>query len=110
MSKQNAVAFIKKVNEDESVYLEVKKLQPADYDGLLKVAATAGFPFSLDEWKEVLGKAKPSGELSDQQLDNVAGGTLYTSTFSPVLTSFTGGLTAKCFTKCKYTFCSFNTF
>ena len=97
MSVQNAVAFIQKVNEDESVYLEVKKLQPADFDGLLKVASTAGFPFSLDEWKEVVENANAKGELNDKQLDNVSGGT-FTYNLAPVLTSFTsfGGFTMKC--------------
>jgi predicted ribosomally synthesized peptide with nif11-like leader len=99
MSLQNAVAFIQKVNNDEAVYLEVKKLEPGDFGGLLEVASTAGFPFSLAEWEEAVEKANATGELDDKQLDNVSGGTFsITYTIPTVLKSFTdfNSLMKKC--------------
>ena len=58
-----------------------------------------------------MGSANAKGELNDQQLDNVAGGTLSSFTLSPVLTGFTSfSLVAKCKPNCTSINCNFNQF
>ncbi len=73
MSRQSLEAFIKKLQQDESLQKELREQlgdpeQGVSAEGLSKFAASKGYEFNVDEIK---------GELSDKQLDSVAGGTLY---------------------------------
>ena len=47
MAIESAVEFIRKVNESEPLYLAIKKLEPGDIHGLIKVAGDAGHDFSV---------------------------------------------------------------
>jgi predicted ribosomally synthesized peptide with nif11-like leader len=74
MSKQNLNAFKGKLAEDASLREEMKrtlsdggKKSTASVDELVAFAKTRGYDFSVDEARENI-------ELSDQQLDAVAGG------------------------------------
>ncbi|HLY27803.1 MAG TPA: Nif11-like leader peptide family natural product precursor [Aggregatilineales bacterium] len=72
MSQAQVEAFVRKVNGDTKLQDQVKSLTPGDADGLLKIASAAGFQFTIDELRTVV---RPySGEMSDQELGNVAGG------------------------------------
>ena len=71
MSVQNVTAFAKKLDGNEALQNQVKALTPGDSAGLLKLASEQGFEFTTQELRTVLTQA---GELSDEQLDQVAGG------------------------------------
>ncbi|HLY27617.1 MAG TPA: Nif11-like leader peptide family RiPP precursor [Aggregatilineales bacterium] len=71
MSEQNVVAFVKEVSRDPALQEKIGAL-PGDVGALVQLAFTAGFSFTAEEWKAVA--ASCFGELSESELDNVAGG------------------------------------
>ena len=68
MSKEQLKAFLEKVKGDTS--LQEKLKAAADADAVAAIAKEAGFSISADD----LAKAK--SELSEEELEGVAGGTL----------------------------------
>ena len=69
MAKENVKKFFEKVAKDENLK---KALAAAQTDALVAVAKKAGFDFTVEE---LLASAKTAvGELSDSELDAVAGG------------------------------------
>jgi predicted ribosomally synthesized peptide with nif11-like leader len=72
MSVKTVLAFIHKVNEDEHLYMAVKRLNTIDISSLMQVATDAGYSFSLDDWKDAVSHI--IGELNDSDLDQVVGG------------------------------------
>ena len=107
MSVEAAAAFIQKVSEDEGLYASVKNLKTRKLEDLISVAASAGFAFSVEDWNAVV--ARVAGELSDGDLDQVAGGvvTSYSTSFqltiSPVLKTYMNPFTlaASCGASCQ---------
>ncbi len=71
MSVQNAKDFVAKLQEDKSLAGSLESA--ADDDARRAIAAGAGFDFTKDEMKEALS-AGGSKQLSDDDLDTVAGG------------------------------------
>src|SRR5215208_6823011 len=76
MSKQALEAFRAKLRDDESLRAEMKRVltaggtkSTASIDELVEFAKTSGYEFSADE-------AVATQELSDEDLDRVAGGTV----------------------------------
>ena len=67
MSEEQLKAFIEKVKADTS--LQEKLKAAADADAVLAIAKEAGFMISADDLK--IG---PATELSDEELEDVAGG------------------------------------
>jgi len=67
--------FGKKISEDEALRARVEAIGD-DMDAAVALAAEFGFTFTVDDL-EALKPASdlPKGELSEDQLDNVAGGT-----------------------------------
>ncbi len=70
MGRQSLQAFVKKLQQDESLQKELREQLGAAAQGLsaedlMKFAASKGYEFNIEEIK---------GELSDKQLDAVAGG------------------------------------
>src|SRR5260221_11997741 len=76
MSKQNVLAFDLRIWGDKELQSRVKALPANDADGLVKLGAEAGFKFSTSELLEVIGMSRHSDELSENQLEQVAGGAL----------------------------------
>jgi predicted ribosomally synthesized peptide with nif11-like leader len=79
MSIENARAFYEKVKGDQSLQQrigELAKEKPAETEVIIiKVAAENGFSFTLEEMKAVIAEVAPEGgELSDAELEAVAGG------------------------------------
>ncbi len=71
MSVQAAKDFIVKIKQDKSL---ADSLESAgDDDARRKIAAEAGFDFTRDDIKEALSEGS-SKQLSDDDLDSVAGG------------------------------------
>jgi predicted ribosomally synthesized peptide with nif11-like leader len=78
MSKENLDQFIQKVTDDEQ--LQTRIGEEIDADSLIALGAECGCEFTAEELQE-------SAELSDEELDGVAGGVLKiqnTSTTAPV--------------------------
>ena len=66
MSEEQLKAFLEKVKTDTSL---LEKLKAAgDSDAVLAIAKDAGFSISVDDLKNA------QSEISDEELENVAGG------------------------------------
>ena len=96
MSKTNVLAFDLRIRGDKDLQSRVKALPANDADGLVKLGAEVGFRFSSSELLEVIGLSNSSDELSNEELDQVAGGAIdgYFPPQSPIMAMFTkqGGL------------------
>jgi len=66
MSIEHAQAFLEKVQNDENLAKRIHEAQDSETE--LEIAKQEGYEFDLEELK------KASEELSDEDLDNVAGG------------------------------------
>jgi predicted ribosomally synthesized peptide with nif11-like leader len=75
MSKQAVMSFILKVNEDKTLFEKVNSLPSSRVESLIDVAHEAGYDFTADEFvNTVLEQSKKSGELKEEDLEQVAGG------------------------------------
>jgi predicted ribosomally synthesized peptide with nif11-like leader len=75
MSKQNLLDFGDRVMEDKALHNRIRTLTPNDADGLIAIAEDAGFSFTANELMEVMASVQnASRELTDAELDGVAGG------------------------------------
>ena len=70
MSEEQLKAFIEKLKDDSS--LQEKLKAAADTDAVLAIAKEAGFMISTDDLKNA------QSEISEEELEGVAGGLLYT--------------------------------
>jgi predicted ribosomally synthesized peptide with nif11-like leader len=76
MSKANAKAFLKKLMESKDL---VERCRTADEQERLHIAAALGFPHTAGDMQAVIDEGmrkarRRLGELSDTELDHVAGG------------------------------------
>jgi predicted ribosomally synthesized peptide with nif11-like leader len=71
MLSKAVIAFIEKVNSDASLHGKVAG-EP-QMDVVVGIARENGFQFTGEEWVNTV-KALYSGELSDEDLANIAGG------------------------------------
>jgi predicted ribosomally synthesized peptide with nif11-like leader len=82
MSIENAKVFYEKVKTDQDLQQkigELAKAKPAETESIIiKVAGEKGFEFTLEEMRTVMkglaAVAPKSGELTDNELESVAGG------------------------------------
>ena len=76
MSLENAKAFLAKAKEDKELQAKLNALPKDDFNAAMEkglaIAKEAGFDFTADEWKQALKDVY--GELSEEDLKNVAGG------------------------------------
>ncbi len=72
MSEEQLKAFLEKLKDDSS--LQEKLKAAADSDAVLAIAKEAGFSISADEFTKA-----QSTELSDEELEGVAGGLIFFS-------------------------------
>ena len=75
MSEEQLKAFIAKAKEDQSIQEKLKAA--ADVDAVITIAKAAGFVVSADEIKTA------PQELSDAELEEVAGGTFEGNPYQP---------------------------
>jgi predicted ribosomally synthesized peptide with nif11-like leader len=75
MSKQTALDFIHRVNDDAGLRTKIKGVD-GNLDGLMEIAANAGFAFNEADWNAAVAEvaSHTSRELSNAELANVAGG------------------------------------
>ena len=72
MSEEQLAALIAKLKDDEG--LQAKLKDAADLDAILAIAKDAGFDVSKADWLRY--QAKQTVELSDEELEGVAGGVM----------------------------------
>ena len=78
MSKEQLTALLAKIKEDAG--LQEKLRGAADLDAAVTIAKEAGFDVSKADWLK--HQAKQTIELSDEELEGVAGGrTIFPPTF-----------------------------
>jgi len=70
MSEEQLKSFLEKVKGDNN--LQEKLKAAGDADAVLAIAKDAGFSISPDDLK------KAQAEVSDEELENAAGGTMWT--------------------------------
>ena len=74
MSEEQLKAFLEKVKGDTS--LQEKLMAAADADAVAAIAKEAGFSISVDDL------TKGQSEISDEELEGVAGGGVFFSTLT----------------------------
>lgn len=74
MSVESLKAFAKKVVEDEELKKKAKAVGMENADGLVALAKENGFDVSKQDFEEVSKEAQSSGELNEDDLEQVAGG------------------------------------
>lgn len=74
MSQQNVVDFFTQAENDSTLKQRIQAV--ANKEDLLKLAQESGYSFTEDELKAVAKEAE-SDELNEEQLEAVAGGTIY---------------------------------
>lgn len=75
MSKENVAAFQELVNQNEQLKAQLKETNSANsfVEKAVQMGQQNGFQFSSQELKEYLNEANRE-EMSDQELESVAGG------------------------------------
>ena len=87
MAKENIAAFQERLAQDESLREELNQVQKENGNlpvaEVIRIAGAHGFDFSLEDVRDTL----ENGELSDEELDQVAGGatTFTISWYKPLL-------------------------
>ena len=82
MSEEQLKAFLEKVKADTS--LQEKLKAAADVDAVIAIEKSAGFVVSADEIKTAQSATQ---ELSDEELEGVAGGGRFSGAENPVCKS-----------------------
>ena len=72
MSEEQLSALLAKLNEDAG--LEEKLKGASDLDAAVEVAKEAGFNVNKEDWLRYQSTKIEANELSDEQLEGVAGG------------------------------------
>jgi predicted ribosomally synthesized peptide with nif11-like leader len=85
MSEEQLAALLAKLKDDAGLQEKVKSA--ADLDAVLAIAKDAGFDISKADWLRY--QAKQTLELSDEELEGVAGGDWRVGTYDAMCT---GGL------------------
>ena len=89
MSEEQLTALLAKIKEDAGLQEKFKGV--ADLDAAVALAKEVGFDINKADWLKY--QAKQTIELSDEELEGMAGGICYTVTGAGI---FTGGFLAGC--------------
>lgn len=74
MSAEAYKAFGKKLSEDESLRKKFKQVGAENVDGIIALAKENGFDITKEDFVAAAKEFVASNELSDDDLQNVAGG------------------------------------
>ncbi|MDD4169849.1 MAG: Nif11-like leader peptide family RiPP precursor [Desulfotomaculaceae bacterium] len=78
MSKENVMRFLDELNKNKALEKELKDYNSSSFEDLVSFAGEKGFIFTVDEFKEIqLMTEKGTEILSDEELEQVAGGGYY---------------------------------
>ncbi len=93
MSQENMIAFIAKVQSDSDLLAKMKAVTDADGAIAIAIAKSAGFEITAGDL--IRQQARLASELSDEELENVAGGNTPTILFTgSVITTMVGSIVA----------------
>ena len=93
MSQENMIAFIAKVQSDSDLLAKMKAVTDADGAIAIAIAKSAGFEITAGDL--IRQQARLASELSDEELENVAGGNTPTILFTgSVITTMVGSMVA----------------
>lgn len=81
MSQEDLKKFSEAAKNDPALLEELKKIGP-DEQAIVELAKSKGYNFTVEELKSQAASGK--GELSEEQLDKVAGGT-YTKVYVTIV-------------------------
>ena len=84
MPKEQALRFIARVNEDMALRDKLQAVSKEGIDGLVRVGNEDAFDFSKEEFEAVVLEqwgSHRSDEVSDNELDGIAGGGTYIMKF-----------------------------
>jgi predicted ribosomally synthesized peptide with nif11-like leader len=74
MSHESAKKFLEKTSTDTDLW---QKLEACDSEEkFFDIAASAGYAFTREDWESVANEHMADQVLTDQDLENVAGGTI----------------------------------
>ena len=86
MSIEALKDYSKRVMEDPEVKVEAKKLGIGDLAGQIDYAKGLGYSFSMEDIQELAKEVAPAeGELSEEDLESVAGGLITVSVAAAVV-------------------------
>jgi len=74
MSLEELKSFSKKVVEDAELKKKAKEVGMENVDGLIALAKENGFNVSKEDFEKAAKEAQSSGELNEEDLEQVAGG------------------------------------
>lgn len=74
MSVEELKAFGKKVVEDEKLKKKAKEIGMEDVEGIITLAKENGFDVSKEDMEAAAEEMKSTGELNEDDLEQVAGG------------------------------------
>ena len=74
MSVEALKEFGKKVVEDEGLKAKAKEVGMENVEGMAKLAQDNGFDVTAEDFQAAANQAQSSGELSEDDLEKVAGG------------------------------------
>ena len=74
MSKNDAVTFVQRVNEDTALQKKLEKTGKSGVEEMVKFAAGEGYRFSAEELVQAITPTATEGELDESALEQVAGG------------------------------------
>jgi predicted ribosomally synthesized peptide with nif11-like leader len=89
MSQEQAMAFIQRVNQDEPLRNKISGLAN-NLNALLTLAGETGYTFTAVEWNAAIQQV-PGEQLSESELDSVAGGAGSTGQTTSWFIPFTPG-------------------
>lgn len=91
MSIEALKDYSKRVMEDPEVKVEAKKLGLGDLAGQIDYAKGLGYSFSMEDIQELAKEVAPAeGELSEEELESVAGGFVFVGVAAAVVSAGTG--------------------
>ena len=74
MSVQNFLEYVNRVDQDSELMAKANEIGRDNLDGQIELARTMGLEFSKDDIQKVASASTSAGELSENDLEQVAGG------------------------------------
>ena len=99
MATENVKAFLEKAKTNEGLKAKFKGL-PSDEKGMVRkiveIGKNAGYHFSEQDWYDMHKSALQSGELKEEDLAKVSGGTIFTITTPIVINTIVTATVTVC--------------
>ena len=87
MSKENVTLFFEKLKEDQDLQQDLLRLQKELIEKTIEFAGEKGYEFNREELEQVTKEiVEKSDELSEEEMEEIAGGALYVTPSSLLIT------------------------